>query len=278
MKVNVSDCSSLEEHEHDHTEIKLKNKRVVRKETLPDEDKKPEDEPSAIGTWFKDLFMFCGTGNKGCLGKEKQPKEDVNTNYGGMESKPAKVKLQSFAHSHKKGKRRRSQSHSSSSSSEESDDSIGMKQKKIPSHEITKKPAGKRGKRKSPSRSSSSSRGEFEDLEAQYKRDEAKREKDRLLLKARLKEERKKKAEERKRIEKERKFHQNNPVGTKKKKTVTILDYRSPTLDEESSGSSSSEHERERRRKKKKSKKVSVHSESDEENSCYISDCSSLKK
>jgi hypothetical protein len=65
-----------------------------------------------------------------------------------------------------------------------------------------------------------------------------------------------------------------NPVGTKKKKTVTILDYRSPTFEGDSSSISSEESEREAPNKKKKQ----VLSESDEENSCYISDCSSLKK
>ena len=46
---------------------------------------------------------------------------------------------------------------------------------------------------------SSSPEGEdFEELQRQYKREEAKREKDRLLLKQRLKEERKNKEQERK--------------------------------------------------------------------------------
>ena len=68
-----------------------------------------------------------------------------------------------------------------------------------------------------------------------------------------------------------------NPVGTKKKKTVTILDYRSPTYEGDSSSISSEESEREPVRKPNK-KKTHVQSESDEENSCYISDCSSLKR
>jgi hypothetical protein len=58
----------------------LKNQRKARVETLDDKPKEAEDDkPSAIGNWFKDLFLFCGTGNKGCLGKEKAPEKDPAT-------------------------------------------------------------------------------------------------------------------------------------------------------------------------------------------------------
>jgi hypothetical protein len=122
---SISDCSSAEDPD---SEIKLKNKRVVqKKDALSDKQvQKEEDKPNPIGAWFKDVFMFCGTGNKGCLGKEKMPKDDESTrNYGGMEQKGKKTKLQSFNNPHKKARRRRN-SMSSSESSSESDDSISQ--------------------------------------------------------------------------------------------------------------------------------------------------------
>ena len=99
------------------------NKRLVKKEGLSDKPvEKEDDKPNPVGAWFKDIFMFCGTGNKGCLGKEKMPKDDTSVqNYGGMEEKSKKTKLQSFNNPHKKGRRRKnSMSSSESSSSEDS--------------------------------------------------------------------------------------------------------------------------------------------------------------
>jgi hypothetical protein len=80
-----------------------------------------------VGAFFKNIFGFCGTGNKGCLGKEKIPKDDESTrNYGGMEQKTTKkTKLQSFNHPHKKAKRRKG-SMSSSEESEDSEDSVSQ--------------------------------------------------------------------------------------------------------------------------------------------------------
>jgi len=87
-EVDISDCSSAEEPD---SEIKLKNKRVVQAATLSDKPVKQEDSPNPVGAFFKNIFGFCGTGNKGCLGKEKMPKDDESTrNYGGMEQKTTK--------------------------------------------------------------------------------------------------------------------------------------------------------------------------------------------
>lgn len=110
---------------HRDSDIKLKNKRVVQRKTLEDKDKNKEESPNPVGNFFKNIFGFCGTGNKGCLGKEKMPKiDDESTlNYGGMEQKSKKAKLQSFNNPHKKGRRRRN-SMSSSEDSSKSDDSI----------------------------------------------------------------------------------------------------------------------------------------------------------
>lgn len=103
----------------------------------------------------------------------------------------------------------------------------------------------KKGKRQP-----SSNISDNEEMQRQQMLDEAKREKDRLLLKQRLKDERKRKEMERKKLERDRKFMKDNPVGAKKKKTVTIIDYRSPTVEGDSSSISSEGSERLPRRKK----------------------------
>jgi hypothetical protein len=199
--MDISDCSSLEAPESD---IKLKNQRK-KIETIENKPKPEEEEkPSAIGTWFKEIFLFCGTGNKTCLGKEKGPPLDSATqNYGGMEQRTKQTKLQSFNNSQKKARRRRSSSDSSSSSSNSSDSSVQLKQKKrksIKEKKIKKNP--------SPASSVSSNLDtkKYGDCEKQFLADSEQREKERLLLKKKLKEERRKVAEERKKIQKDRKF------------------------------------------------------------------------